>query len=161
MKIEYKGDEIIISEFKPLEAYKIARKLEAEGINFYKALIETIQDSAVKRSLELLLSEEKWHLETFEKKIGEISGPFEETAVVDEIDTKVFSFPDKPLDLASVVKDRKRAFELGMLMEKRSISFFEACRDKTSDASTKKAFEEIIKEEERHLGLLKEMYNLK
>jgi len=157
MKIEYRGDEIIISDFKPVEAYKIARRLEAEGINFYKVLLETIQDAATKRSIELLLSEEKWHLKTFEKKIEELAGPFEESTVVDEIDTKVFGSFGEPIDLAAIVKDRKRAFELGVLFEKRSINFFEVCRSKTTDASTKKAFEGIIKEEEKHLRLLKEM----
>ena len=161
MKIEYKGDEIIISEFKPLEAYKIARRLEAEGIEFYKVLLEAVQDTAVKRSIELLLSQEKWHLKTFEKKIEEISGPFEENAVVDEIDTEVFSSPDKPLDVAAVIKDRKKAFELGILFEKRSIDFFKACLSKTAEASARKAFEDIIREEERHLGLLREMMKVK
>jgi rubrerythrin len=144
-----------------VEAYKIARRLEAEGIEFYKAMIGAAQDTAAKRALELLLSQEKWHLETFEKKIEELAGPFEENAVVDEIDTKVFGSQDEPRDLASVVKDRKKAFELGILMEKRSIGFFKACRDKTSDAAAKKAFEDIIREEERHLDLLKEMFKLK
>ena len=158
MRIEYKGEEIIISDFKPVEAYKIARRLEAEGMNFYKALLENIHDTAAKRSIELLLSEEKWHLKTFEKKIEDIAGPFEENAVVDEIDTKVFSPLDKPLDVAAVVKDRKKAFELGILFEKRSINFFKACLEKTTDESAKKAFEDVIREEERHLRLLKDMF---
>ena len=44
MRIDYKGDEIIISDFKPLEAYKIARRLEAEGINFYSIFLSSVDD---------------------------------------------------------------------------------------------------------------------
>ncbi|MDD4879360.1 MAG: ferritin family protein [Candidatus Omnitrophica bacterium] len=155
MRIEYKDDEIIISDFKPLEAYKIARRLEAEGINFYSLFLSSVDDVEAEKSVYSLLTEERNHLKLFNQKVEELSGPFDENSIVDEIDTRVFSPLGESIDLAAVIKDGEKAIELGILFEKRSISFFKACLGKTSDAPAKKAFEDIIKEEEKHLESLK------
>ena len=157
MRIEYKGEEIIISDFKPLEAYKIARRLEAEGINFYSLFLSSVDDVNAEKAVYSLLSEERRHLKFFNQKVEELSGPFDENSIVDEIDTKVFGGLGESLDLASVIKDEKKAIELGILFEKRSVSFFRACLGKTPEAPAKKAFEDIIKEEEKHLESLKEI----
>ncbi|OGX27913.1 MAG: hypothetical protein A2879_04505 [Omnitrophica WOR_2 bacterium RIFCSPHIGHO2_01_FULL_49_10] len=160
MKIEYKGDEIIISNFKPVEAYKIARNLEVEGIGFYDLFLSAsaANSEGTRRTIEALLSEEKKHLALFNQKVEELAGPFEEESAVDEVDTKVFGTYDEPADLVSIVKDRRKALQVGMLFEKRSINFFKICLEKTTDASTKSAFENIIKEEERHFQTLKELF---
>ncbi|MDD5073207.1 MAG: ferritin family protein [Candidatus Omnitrophica bacterium] len=157
MKIEYKGDEIIISDFKPLEAYKIARRLEAEGINFYSIFLSSVDDVDTEKAVYSLLTEERKHLKFFNQKVEEISGPFDENSIVDEIDTKVFGPFGESVDLASIIKDENKAIDLGILFEKRSVSFFKACLGKTSDATAKKAFEDIIKEEEKHLESLIEI----
>ena len=155
MKIDYKGDEIIISDFKPLEAYKIARRLEAEGINFYSIFLSSVDDVDAEKAVYSLLTEERKHLKFFNQKVEDLSGPLDENSIVDEIDTRIFAPFGESVDLASVIKDGNKAIELGILFEKRSISFFKACLDKTSDAPAKKAFEDIVKEEEKHLESLK------
>lgn len=160
MKIEYKGDEIIISDFKPVEAYKIARRLEVEGIGFYNLFLAASAASSddTRKAIESLLAEENNHLKLFNQKVEELAGPFEEESAVDEVDTKVFGTYGEPADLISIVKDRRKAFQVGMLFEKRSINFFKICLEKTTDVSTKNAFENIIKEEEKHFQILKEMF---
>ncbi len=155
MKIDYKGDEIIISDFKPLEAYKIARRLEAEGINFYSLFLSSVDDVEAEKAVYSLLTEERKHLKFFNQKVEELSGPFDENSIVDEIDTRVFGALGESVDLADIIKDEKKAIELGIFFEKRSVSFFKACLVKTTDAPAKKAFEDIIKEEEKHLESLK------
>lgn len=160
MKIEYKGDEIVISDFKPVEAYKIARRLEVEGISFYNLFLSASAASSddIRKAIESLLAEERKHLKFFNQKVEELAGPFEADSVVDEVDTKVFGTYGESADLVSIVKDRKKAFQVGMLFEKRSINFFKICIDKTTDTSTKNAFEDVIKEEEKHFQILKEMF---
>lgn len=160
MKIEYKGDEIIISDFKPVEAYKIARRLEVEGIGFYNLFLSgpAAKSDDTRKAIESLIAEEKKHFALFNQKVEEMAGPFEEDSVVDEVDTKVFGTYDEPADLVSIVKDRKKTLQVGMLFEKRSINFFKICLEKTTDASTKSAFGEIIKEEEKHFQILKDMF---
>lgn len=160
MKIEYKGDEIIISDFKPVEAYKIARKLEVEGIGFYDQFLSASAANSenTRRAIEALISEEKKHFALFNQKVEELAGPFEDESAVDAIDTNVFGTYGEPADLISIVKDRRKSLQIGMLFEKRSINFFKICLEKTTDASTKSAFENIIKEEEKHFQTLKELF---
>lgn len=155
MKVDYKGDEIIIYDFKPAEAYKVARKLELEGINFYNLFLSHCKDAETKKIIEFLLSEEKRHLEIFRKKVDELEGPFEERSIVDEVDTTVFGSFGEPVNLNDIVKNKDKAVRLGMLFEKRSVSFFEACLEKTNDAATQEAFEDVIKEEQKHVEILK------
>lgn len=159
MKIDYKGDEIIIYDFKPVEAYKIARRLELEGVNFYNLFLSHHNDVETKKIIEFLLSEEKRHLEIFRKKVDELEGPFEEKSIVDEVDTTVFGSFGEPVNLNDIIKNRDKAVRLGILFEKRSVSFFEACLEKTTDAVTKGAFEDIIKEEQKHVEILKGILN--
>jgi len=163
MRIEYIGDDITISDFKPIEAYKIARRLEAEGISFYSLLLSAPEvkttggNSETERAIESLLVEERKHLRFFDQKIEELAGPFEESSIVDDVDTQVFSYYGEPVDFIAVVRDREKAIKMGMLFERRSINFFKACFKDASDGAAKNAFFNIIKEEEKHFEILKEM----
>jgi len=157
MKVEYRGDEVVISDFSQLEAYKMARRLEMEGINFYNLLKSASRDPGTKAAIDALLAEEHKHLKFFEAKAEELAGPFEEDSVVDEVDTGVFSSLGEPGYLSVVVNDRVKAIELGVLFENRSASFFEACMASASDLSAKGAFSDVIKEERGHAESLKEL----
>ncbi|MFH0771772.1 MAG: ferritin family protein [Candidatus Omnitrophota bacterium] len=155
MKIAYKGEEIILYDFEPLEAYNIARKLELEGINFYTIFAAHCDNKETKAAIEYLLLEERDHLRIFENKIVAFGGPFEEMSVADEVDTTVFGSFGESVDLIEIVKTKNKAIDSGILFEKRSISFMESCLEKTVNSETREAFEDIIKEERRHIDILR------
>ena len=67
MKVKDTGEGIQIYDFNPVEALKIARKLEREGIKFYGKLLEKTDDPKVKEALTFLKGEEEEHLRIFEK----------------------------------------------------------------------------------------------
>ena len=48
MRIEEREGEIVISSFNELEAYKIATKIEKDGIDFYAKLINSAKNETVK-----------------------------------------------------------------------------------------------------------------
>ena len=67
MKVKATGEVIQIYDFNPVEALKIARKLEREGINFYGNLLQKAEDPKVKEALAYLKGQEEDHLRIFEK----------------------------------------------------------------------------------------------
>ena len=62
MKIDYSKGRIEITDFNSLEAYKIARKMERDGIEFYKRLQSQSLSPQVNEALGFLLQEEKRHM---------------------------------------------------------------------------------------------------
>ena len=48
MKIEQKGNSFIITNFDEIEAYKVACKIEKEGLKFYKKLAENVDNIKAK-----------------------------------------------------------------------------------------------------------------
>ena len=54
MKIDFSGDDILIYDFDELEAYKIGRKIEEDGIYFYTRMKDEMLKSAVRDVVERL-----------------------------------------------------------------------------------------------------------
>ncbi|MFZ5801254.1 MAG: hypothetical protein ACOY3D_07790 [Candidatus Omnitrophota bacterium] len=161
MKVEFGKDNIEIVDFSALEAYKIARKLEKDGIEFYRQLLEKNLSAEVSQATGFLLSEEKRHLKLFEDKIFELrektEDGFEEDALVDSVDTKVFAPFDTVTDLEKYLTDTRRALKLGVAIEKNSLVFYQALLNNLKGAQTKREIELIIKEENSHLAILENL----
>ena len=78
---------IELGDFNALQAYKIARKLEKDGMVFYQKLLSHLPDEAINSAVKYLLESEKEHLEFFESKITQEEekqeGDFEDEDIVD------------------------------------------------------------------------------
>jgi rubrerythrin len=163
MKIDYNKGRIEITDFDSLEAYKIARKMEKDGIAFYQKLQSGNLSPEVSRAVGFLLQEEKKHLKLFEDKIFEIrkdaEDGFEEEAIADYLDSKVFAPFDSLDNLDKYLTDKNKALKLGISIEKNSISFYQACLANVQGAQTKRELELLIKEENSHLAILENLLN--
>ncbi|MDP3142936.1 MAG: ferritin family protein [Candidatus Omnitrophota bacterium] len=161
MKIDYAKGQMAITDFDPLEAYKIARKIEKDGIEFYQKLQSQNFSPDITQALGFLLSEEKRHLRLFEDKISElrknIEDGFEEEALVDFLDSKVFAPFDSLKNLDKYISDRLKVLKLGAAIEKNSISFYQACLNNLQAASAKRDLEFLLKEENAHLAILENL----
>ena len=71
MKVDFSGDEIKIYDFNELEAYRIAHKLEEDGIYYYSRMKEEVLKPKIREVVEMLLADERTHLDLFEEKIEE------------------------------------------------------------------------------------------
>ncbi len=60
-------------------------------------------------------------------------------------------------EIKDLVDDLEKVLDLGVLIEDKSIKFYQACRDKVSSAKAKSELKNIIDEENRHRVLLEEM----
>ena len=155
MKVKAAGEEIQIYDFNPVEALKIARKLEREGINFYGNLLKKAEDPKVKEALDYLRGQEEDHLKIFEKLIEredpEAADEDDEDNVFDCVDDGVFLLP-KEKDLAA---DFDSALELGVTIEKRSLAFYLELVKHTESEDGKNTINKIIEEEKKHWVELK------
>ncbi len=157
MKFDLSGDEIKVYDFNALQAYKIGRHMEEEGIAFYKNLIK--ENDELKESFTDLLNEEKEHLNILQDKIDKITEEkedgFEEESLEDFLNTNVFSHLKEIKTKKDIFKDRKKSIEFGITVENRSIRFYEAILKNTEDDSGKEVIKELIKQEQEHLLRLK------
>ena len=157
MKIKDNGEEIQIYDFNVLEAFKIARKLEREGISFYKKLTEAAKDPKVKEVLKYLLDEEEEHLQIFERMIeGEDPDSLDDSGedVTDIVETGVFAMPDNNEELTA---DMDKALELGITIERKSLAFYLEVLKHTESEEGKNALKKVIGEEEKHWEELKRL----
>lgn len=159
MKINLSGDEIQIYDFNELEAYKIGRHLEEEGIGFYKNLIKESDSDDLRDSINNMISDEKKHLELLQVKIDSVTAQsgdgFEEDSIEDFLSTNVFSHFKDIKDSKDIFQDRQKAIEFGIMVESRSILFYEAILKNTKDENGKKAIQVLINEEIEHLSKLR------
>jgi len=156
MKIKHVGEEIQIYDFNAKEAFKVAHKLESEGISFYKKILDTAKDPKVKEVLNYLLEEEKDHLQLFEKMIEhEDPEALDDSGedILDILDTGVFTLP-KDEELTT---DLDRALQLGINIEKRSLAFYVEMVKHTDNEVGKAALKKIIDEEKKHWEELKRL----
>ena len=161
MKIEEKDDRLVITDFDELEAYKIACKIEKDGIEFYKSLSENTKDKSIEEKLRFLLGEEEKHLKFFSQCLDELrqkkGDGFEEDDLLNYMDYGVFQpFANAKEKVIEKLDDVKKAIHLGILIEDGSIKFYEACKDK-AHPEVKGELENIIEEENKHRSLLEKI----
>ena len=161
MRIEEKGGDLVIVDFNEFEAFKIARRIETDGIHFYQKLLERSSDEKVKETLPFLLDEEKGHQLQFEKLLSELEqkkeDEFEEEGLLSGFDYGIFQ-PYQDIDqLDKILDTPSKALKLGFIVEDKTIKFYEVCKEHVMSDETKKAFDRIIEEEKKHKSLLEDM----
>ncbi|MBP7087877.1 MAG: ferritin family protein [Candidatus Omnitrophica bacterium] len=161
MKIEEKAGKFIISSFNALDAYKIASRVEKDGITFYQKLLNKVKDSKTKEVLKLLLKEEDKHLKFFKDCLYEIKetskDDFEEDDLLGSMDFGIFWPYQNIKDLESKLSDNRKAFKLGIAIEDKSINFYQACRDNIATEEIRLELDNIIEEEKKHKALLESL----
>ena len=162
MRIEEKGGSFVIVDFDEADAYKIACKIEKDGMDFYKDLRDRSGDEKIKEAMEFLLKEERGHLKLFEELLSEIEREREDTSeeddLLDSLDYGVFQ-PYKNIEgLEAAVNEPKKALKLGIIIEEKSIKFYEACKGRLTSSKAIQKVTDIIREERGHKQKLEALY---
>lgn len=159
MKVDFSTDEIKVFDFDELEAYRIARKMERDGVYYYTRMREEIQQPKIREVVDMLIVDEKKHLSLFEDKIEEICHELEviddDETIADIIDSGTLDILKDSEQVANILCNPQEALKLGISAEKRSISFYSELLQNTQDDSGRAALRGIIAEEEEHLDKLK------
>lgn len=159
-----KSGKIVISDFSPVQAYKIALRMEKDGMDFYRDLLKQVKDAEAIHEIEFLIAQEKIHLETFEgllERVREASGDaFEEDDIVEYMNSRVFD-RSKEKEEAVKMQHRHTALEEALDMERRSIVFYEGCLENARDPGAAAAFKKILEEERAHQATFAQMLRIK
>lgn len=158
MKIEEINGKLVITDFNEFEAYRIACKIEEDGIRFYKKLFGFIDNHGVKETLEFLLAEEHKHLLFFQKCLSALressEDPSEYNDLLTSMDYGIFDLKLKLDASENFIKGIKEALGIGIRIEDRSIEFYQACMNAIHHKAPKKELKNIIEEEKKHKKLL-------
>jgi len=119
-----KDGRIAVTDFSPAQAFKIAVKMEEDGLAFYKDLPGRIKDEEARKGIGFLIEEEEKHLETFTRllreKEAQAQDGFEEDDIVSHMNTRVFDACEEK-EAAHQMDHRHTALEEALDMERRSI----------------------------------------
>ncbi|MBI5873720.1 MAG: ferritin family protein [Candidatus Omnitrophica bacterium] len=159
-----KAGNITITDFSPVQAYKIAVRMEKDGIDFYSDLLKQVRDAGTQHEIEFLIEQEKAHLDTFQGLLNRVketaNDTFEEDDIVDYIKSRVFNAALEKEE-AQKMEHRHTALEEAMNMERRSIVFYDGCLARSKDGDAKSAFKKILDEERKHLTKFAELLRIK
>lgn len=158
MKVDFSGDEIMIYDFDELEAYRAARKLERDGVYYYSRMKDEIANPEIRDVVEMLIVDEKQHLNMFDEKVQEICRERkvldEDETLADIVDSRVMDILTDSEQVGNILCSPQEALRLGISVEKRSIAFYSQLLRNTRDESGRAAIEELIGEEREHLDKL-------
>jgi rubrerythrin len=161
MDITIKNGQIMLSDFNALQAYKIARKLEKDGIDFYSKILDESSDKELNSALRYLIASEKDHLDFFQSRITDMQAEavdgFEEEDLIDFVDSTIFI--QEELDQRENIDFTQPASALsyGVIVEAKSVAFYTALRENVHDGAAQTALSEIIAEEKKHLATLRSL----
>lgn len=141
-------------EWNRENAYLFCLAVENMGIEFYRHVIETTTDSAVREELGFLLKEEERHRDFFCSR-----GGLDQPCDAQEPESRErrreahweIVAPLKAALEEGTLASPAEALRLGAAFEKRSIRFFEEILELVRGEADEKVLQSIISEERRHL----------
>ncbi|RJO64568.1 MAG: hypothetical protein C4540_03670 [Candidatus Omnitrophota bacterium] len=162
MRIEEKGGALVIVDFNDFEAYKIACKIERDGIAFYgKLLAKQGSNSVAAGSLRFLLKEEQRHLSLFENSLSALRQKKEDITededLLGSLDYGIFQFYQSPEELDALANNFLKALKIGVAIEDSSIKFYNACKVQLKGKDVQEAVALVIEEEKRHKQALEDI----
>lgn len=152
--------------FSDAEALKIAMNIEEEGLEFYSLLMKSAKDDKAKDIFSELASAEKKHFALFQKMYLELTSPANpvqgcedytvDLYLKDLVDTGIFTKKGAAKRIVAEIKTDIDALRIGIQAEKDSILYYTEAAKNTKHEGGKKAFEQLIYEEKKHLKILAE-----
>ena len=142
-----------------MNAIEIARKMETDAIDFYTEAAEKIKYPAGKKMFEVIIVDEKRHLEIIEKIIAESDVHMEDTHPLNNIKTVFEEMKDQMMEKVAATDDELEAFKIAMQMEKEGIEFYRKLLAGAENEKEKALFEKMISEERAHYEIFANTYS--
>ncbi len=145
--------------FNAYEALRIATEMERDGMAFYEALAGAAKDEEVRKLALRLAAEEKDHIRRFEEMIDaeyfDDAWSVDDLRLIDDYIKETVTrevFPGKAASarIADYVSDLGEALSLAIHMERMAVIYYRKLRDACTYDTGRKAFAQLVKEEEQH-----------
>ncbi|MFC1807162.1 ferritin family protein [Candidatus Omnitrophota bacterium] len=161
MHIEEKDGRLAVVDFNEFGAYKIASKIESDGMRFYQDLQNKAKRDIIKSMAAMLADEEKRHLRFFESSLSRLQqegeDEFEEDDILRSIDYGIFTSGQQTQDVESLLNDPSKTVRFAIGVESKTIQFYESCKECITDIRVKEELDNIIEEEKKHKRMLEEL----
>lgn len=152
--------------FASSELLGMAIQVEESGIRFYQAAAGKVRAEASRRLLLDLAEREKEHRETFASMLDNLPASAKEPSTYDPngeaslylaalADERVFPRKD-PLALLGAEPSVKTILTAALGMEKESILFYVGLREMTPEGAERLRVDGILREEMRHVHILRQ-----
>ncbi|GAH30744.1 unnamed protein product [marine sediment metagenome] len=140
-----------------MNIYKYAMKLEKDSENYYRELVDKIEDVGLKNILKMLANDEVKHYHIIEQMMKtDVSAELAETEILENAKNIFIKIKGKNLvfdfDLPQINFYRK-----AQEMEEKSYKFYMEMSDKAEIESQKKIFLKLAGEEKKHMFLLENL----
>ncbi len=142
-----------------MKSIEIARKMETDAIDFYTEAARKTGYPAGKKMFEVIIVDEKRHLEIIEKIIAESDVHMEDVHPLNNIKTVFEEMKDQMMERVKATDDELEAFKIAMRMEKEGIEFYRKLLSGTENEKEKALFEKLIKEEGEHYEIFANTYS--
>lgn len=142
-----------------MKTIEIARKMETDAIVFYAEAARKTKYPAGKKMFEVILVDEKHHLEIIEKIIAESDIHMEDANTLNNVKTVFEEMKDQMMEKVAATDDELEAFKIAMQMEKEGIEFYRKLLAGAETEKEKALFEKLIKEEEEHYEIFANTYS--
>ena len=140
-----------LERFDELEALRIAIQSKIDSYNFYKEALQHVQNKTCKELLTTLAEDERRQHSTLEKKYTRLSGKR----------LLYISLPRQRRFIRNIIPNSSEleVLEAAIQQESDGRDFFEHASRVVAGSDTHETFEELVKEEERHIHLLESEYS--
>lgn len=137
----------------------IARQMETDAIAFYTAAAEKTKYPAGKKMFEVIIVDERRHLEMIEKLIANSAVNMEDVHPLKNIKTVFEEMKDQMMEKVAATDDELEAFRIAMRMEKEGIEFYRKLLIEAASEEEKALIEKLIKEEGEHYEIFANTYS--
>lgn len=141
-----------LSRFQAEDLYRMAITVEQGGFDFYDKVIERTEKPRVKNELRYLRDEEGRHKAFFQKQLAGTGAAGEKTidpALRKLLETE-FLKPMEDLFASTTMDSNAEALRFGVVIEQKTVDFYNALKRGQSDAAFLEDLEVIIEEERKH-----------
>ena len=145
--------------FNAYEALRIATEMELDGMAFYEALAGAAKDEKVRELALRLAEEEKDHILRFQEMIDaerfDNAWSIDDLRLIDDyiketVTREIFPGRAAAARIAEYAADIGEAFSLAIHMERMAVIYYRKLRDACTYDTGRKAFAQLVKEEEQH-----------
>lgn len=142
-----------------MELLKLALSMEEDLKDFYEQQAELNKENSLHKVFSLLAKEEEKHAEILRGYSSEIELPLTDSTILNDIKPIFKELHDFKSDV-KILPNQLDVYRMALEKEEESLKFYQDLYDKASEERSKRVFQYLIRQEDKHCILLEELVKL-